>query len=229
VNQLKVKNSLRKIKAHAYQMIPVSSESSLVTNHFRFWSSLRHPNRRAFEIVISELAGKAAIIVETGTSAWGTDSTRLWARYVQKFGGEVWTVDLRKEASHRLVGQLTGQVNFVIGDSVDFLQQNEFPKANLYYLDSWDVDWENSLPAAEHGLKEFHAIEKNLRPGDIVMIDDTPRDFEFIPDEFSIFAEKFKEIHSVMPGKGAFILKEIIGDLKYDIIYHEYSIVLKIR
>ena len=74
-------------KAIKYRKLRVTNPLDIVTNHFKYWSSLDHPNRKAFEIVVGEINGSAANIVETGTSAWGTDSTRLWDKYVTHYGG----------------------------------------------------------------------------------------------------------------------------------------------
>ena len=219
---------LRVIKARLYLLFPVNSIEKLVFRHFRFWSHLNHPNVGAFLRVLGELGGKPAVIVETGTSAWGTDSTRLWARYVQKFGGELWSVDLRREASQRMRGQLKGNVHLVVGDSVEFLHGAKYPKADLYFLDSWDVDWSDPDPAAHHGYKEFQAIQNSLRIGDIVIIDDTPRDYNFLPNSIIANLEDGRLKTDPMPGKGALVFQEIQSDAKYKILYHEYSLVIKV-
>lgn len=222
------KSILKILRAQIYSLIPVRSTAKLVDTHFRLWSHPNHPNRSAFKAALQQLDGRPAVIVETGTSAWGTDSTRLWARYVQKFGGELWSVDLRKEPKLRLAGQLKGNVHLVVGDSVEFLQAAEFPKANLYFLDSWDVDWSDPMPSALHGLQEFREIQKYLSHGDIVIIDDTPKSDVFWPASNEDGAIKFENEFGVMPGKGALVLKEIEGNSMYDVIFHEYAIVIKI-
>jgi hypothetical protein len=225
---LNIKLFLRVIKARLYLLFPVNSIERLVLRHFRFWSDFNHPNVGAFLCVLGELGGKPAVIVETGTSAWGTDSTRLWARYVQKFGGELWSVDLRREASQRMRGQLKGNVHLVVGDSVEFLHGARYPKADLYFLDSWDVDWADPGPAAHHGYKEFQAIRNSLKIGDIVFIDDTPRDYSFVSTSIITRSKELRFEADLMPGKGALVFKEIQNDPKYKILYHEYSLVIKV-
>ena len=222
------KKVLRYLKARFYLLIPIRSTSALVDNHFRFWSHLDHPNRSAFKLVIEELNCNPAVIVETGTSAWGTDSTRLWARYVQNFGGELWSVDLREEARHRLKGQLKGKVNLVVGDSVEFLHEAKYSKANLFFLDSWDVDWSDPMPSALHGLREFKEINQHLTVGDIVIIDDTPKNHAFCPASTEEAVIEFEKEFGVMPGKGALVLNEIEGNPMYRIIFHEYALVIKV-
>ncbi len=66
-------------------------------------------------------------------------------------------------------------MHLVVGDSVEFLQAAEFPKANLYFLDRWDVDWSDLTPSTLHGPKEFQEIQKYISNGDIVFIDETQR------------------------------------------------------
>jgi hypothetical protein len=148
-----------KVKTIRYQRISVLDPQDIVTNHFKFWSSLDHPNRKAFSIVIEELNGAPANIVETGTSAWGTDSTRLWDNYVNHYGGSFQSVDIRSEPARRLKGQVGKRTRLVVSDSINFLK-NELPGGHIdvFFLDSWDVDWTNPLESAIHGLKEFQAI-----------------------------------------------------------------------
>jgi hypothetical protein len=219
---------VRVIKSRFYLFLPTKSIQGLVIRHFRFWSHSNHQNVGAFLCALAELGGKPAVIVETGTSAWGTDSTRLWARYVQKYGGELWSVNLRREASERLRGQLKGNVHLVVGDSVEFLHGAKYPKADLYFLDSWDIDWSDPDPAAHHGYKEFQAIQNSLKIGDIVIIDDTPRDYSFLPNSIITYLEDGRLETDLMPGKGALVFQEIHNDPKYLILYHEYSLVVKV-
>ena len=64
---------------------------------------------------------KTATDVETGTSAWGTDSTRLWDNYVTHYGGSFHSVDIRSEPARRLKGQVGKRTRLVTSDSVNFL------------------------------------------------------------------------------------------------------------
>jgi hypothetical protein len=53
--------------------------------------------------------------------------------------------------------------------------QANLDQVDLFYLDSWDVKWNNDQDSAEHHLKEFLAIEPHLKPGAVVAIDDNAR------------------------------------------------------
>ena len=61
-------------------------------------------------------------------------------------------------------------------DSVTWLESlDDLNQVDLYYLDSWDVKWDNDTDSADHHLKEFRAIEPYLKSGAVVAIDDNSR------------------------------------------------------
>ena len=217
-----------KIKTIKYQRISVLNPQDIVTNHFNYWSSLDHPNRKAFSIVVGELNGAPANIVETGTSAWGTDSTRLWDNYINHYGGSFQSVDIRSEPARRLKGQVGKNTRLVISDSIYFLK-NELTRdqIDVFFLDSWDVDWTNPLESAIHGLKEFQAIAPRLNNGSILFVDDTPISQDWLPYELRESAQIFERKFGVFPGKGALILRELKGSPNVQILHHEYSIVMR--
>ena len=64
-------------------------------------------------------------------------------------------------------------------DSVIYLAtQLDLDRVDLFYLDSYDVKWNDDHLSAEHHLREFQVIEPNLKPGAIVVIDDNSRFLE---------------------------------------------------
>ena len=121
-------------------------------------------------------------IIETGTlrnpgnwkdgqSAW------LFTEFVKHHGGTVRSVDIDPTAVNTANNYIVDK-NFSshCSDSVKFLQeQSDLHEVDLFYLDSWDVKWENDTASAEHHLKEFLSIEDHLRPGAVVAIDDNSR------------------------------------------------------
>lgn len=225
----KIRYALRRLLSKLYCLVPVRSGTRLVHFHFKIWSHKSHPNIKAFIKIMELLQERPVTIIETGTSAWGTDSTRLWARYVQNFGGELWSVDIRPQASERLKGELRGNVHLVISDSVEFLLSENSPKANVYFLDSWDVNWSDPEPSALHGLAEFDAIKKRLLPGDIIFIDDTPKGKANLPIPAELIPIDFENKFGVEPGKGALVYKLILHDQKYEILFHEYSLIFIVK
>lgn len=195
--------------------------------HFNFWSTPNHVNRRAIEATLREMGGQPKAIIETGTAAWGTNSTRLWDAYIRKYGGSLISIDIRPDASTRLAGQLSRLSKCVVSDSVEFLRNNRGLHADIYFLDSWDIDWANPHPSAVHGLAEFEALPNNLQPGTLILIDDTPSSLDYIPNGYNQTAEDYFKHHHVLPGKGAMVLKQILKTEEYQLLFHEYALLLR--
>jgi len=198
--------------------------------HFFSRSELNHICRKGLALALDYLDKRAAIIVETGTSAWGTDSTRLWALYIESFGGRLHSVDIREEPRQTL-GNLGANINLYVQDSVDFLNKfntYEKSKIDLIYLDSFDINWDDPEPAMKHGLREFKSIEKYLKLNSIVVIDDTPDNLDWIPLTAHLEAKKMHLKYGELPGKGALVLAELRNSSeKYEILYHSYNLVFR--
>ena len=66
------------------------------------------------------------------------------------------------------------------GDSVKYLVElmdklnRENKKVSLFYLDSFDVDWQSSDRSAAHHLKELTAIINYISEETMVVVDDAP-------------------------------------------------------
>ena len=121
-------------------------------------------------------------IIETGTlrtpGQWKDgQSAFLFTEFVITHGGQVRSVDIDPTACAIASTALpVEQFSVTCSDSVEWLHQlTELDSVDLFYLDSWDVDWANDTASAEHHLKEFYAIESFLRPGTVVAIDDNSR------------------------------------------------------
>jgi len=211
-------------KSIKYKYATIDSPESLINLHFETWASPQHINKEAFLETIKELNGKPAKILETGTSAWGTDSTRLWDKYIKHFGGEFTSIDIRKEPANRLKRHMQNNTKLLIGDSVSVLEQIK-SSFNIYFFDSYDLDLHNPEPCALHGLREYMAIKHKLRINDIVFVDDTPIHIDHLPKESKVFFDT----HKVLPGKGAFVIPDLIKSFTVDIIHHQYSFVAVIR
>jgi hypothetical protein len=195
----------------AVRAAPVVSPVELVREHFATRSdlSLSHPNFESLQQAISALGGRPSWIIETGSSAWGTDSSRLFDSYVATFGGRFWSVDLRLQPMLKLKKQMSKSSSMSCDDSVRFLKrwidQHSLDKADLVYLDSWDLDISDPLPAAIHGLKEFLAISPALRKGSLLLVDDTPLSVDLLPAPLRESAARFQASHGLVPGKGMLI------------------------
>lgn len=125
-------------------------------------------------------------IIETGCvrleNNWGGDgqSTILFDRYVTGRGGHVWSVDIDPKAVTLCRSLVSDHVSVTQEDSVKFLHRlaaqmiQDRTKINLCYLDSFDLDWQDSLPSSLHHLKELTSIRSVLDPETLVVVDDSP-------------------------------------------------------
>jgi len=133
----------------------------------------------AFDLITSKLEElqRPVIIVETGCSryenSWEGDgnSTVIWDKFVNAFGGEVYSVDINEDATkyaRRLVSEKT---KIFTSDSVEWLRSLDL-EVDLLYLDSFDIDWNNPEPSMRHHDKELDAAFRMLHKGSIVAVDD---------------------------------------------------------
>ena len=130
---------------------------------------------------IAELLPEGCRIIETGTvrqvDNWEGDgqSTIVWDTLATNLGGTVTTIDIDPIGAE-LVAELGLQATTaIIGNSLDVIPTLT-GHADLLYLDSFDVDFENPLPAAAHHLSELMAALNLLAPGSLVAVDDNRDD-----------------------------------------------------
>ena len=126
---------------------------------------------------IAELLPEGCHIIETGTvrqiDNWEGDgqSTIVWDTLATNLGGTVTTIDIDPIGAE-LVAELELQATTaIVGNSLDVIPTLT-GHADLLYLDSFDVDFENPLPAAAHHLSELMAALNLLAPGSLVAVDD---------------------------------------------------------
>ena len=126
---------------------------------------------------IAELLPEGCHIIETGTvrqiDSWEGDgqSTIVWDTLANNLGGTVTTIDIDPIGAE-LVAELELQATTaIVGNSLDVIPTLT-GHADLLYLDSFDVDFENPLPAAAHHLSELMAALNLLAPGSLVAVDD---------------------------------------------------------
>jgi hypothetical protein len=137
-------------------------------------------------------------------------------------------VDIRPDPSLLLQNKVSKSTKFFISDSVEFLEglaKRNFV-ADLIYLDSFDVDWDDPLPAEEHGRKEFEIAKSLIRIGGIILIDDTPT-HQFAKQLGIVTASDEHGTNSIVRGKGAKALSAIADDPRFEILNHEYAVAIK--
>lgn len=137
--------------------------------------------RRIVE-ALDALALTCPLIIETGSMRvpgnWQGDgqSTFIWDAYVQKSGGQVWSIDTNIDSIDTARRACSGHTNFILNDSVTALSNLAvlLPPCcvNLLYLDSYDLDLKEPLPSAVHHMMELAAVRPVLGRNCIVAIDD---------------------------------------------------------
>ena len=109
-------------------------------------------------------------------------STLLFDKYVidRENGSKVYTVDINPNATKVCKSIVSENVEINTDDSVKYLVglmkrlNNENKKVSLFYLDSYDVDWQSSDRSAAHHLKELTAIINYISEETMVVVDDAP-------------------------------------------------------
>jgi hypothetical protein len=185
-----------------------------------------HVNRKAFQVTVDIFSNLEPQIIETETAAWGTNSTRLWDACIRKNRVKLVSLDIRPEASARLDGQLSRFSKYVISDSVAFLSRTK-THADLYFLDIRDVDWANPHESVLLGVAEFNAKSDRLKPGNLILIYDTPVSAECILTDHHSEAKFYFETYGVWPGKGALVFEQIMKSGKYEVLFHEYTLLFR--
>ena len=164
------------------------------------------------------------LVVETGCSTYqGTKSTTLWDKFVNTYGGHVYSVDLDSRAVITANNSTSDKTLVICSDSVEYLKK--FDKAiDFLYLDSYDVDFSNPLPSAKHHLNEFNAVKHLLHKGSVVLIDDTPVSADWYDDACSIPQNDSRRhnFSSQMSGKGSLVIMEL-EKMNATNILHQYQ------
>lgn len=118
-------------------------------------------------------------IVETGTirllGNWNDgQSSILFQEFLKYHTGSLDSVDISAKACDVARNILDKNIsNVSCNDSLKFLESiNNIAEIDLFFLDSYDVNFKKDEDSAEHHLKEFKIIEPNLSKGTIIAIDD---------------------------------------------------------
>ena len=109
-------------------------------------------------------------------------STLLFDKYTQcrEEGSKVYTVDINPRATKICESVVSNNVEIHTGDSVKYLAEvmpkfkKDGKKVSLFYLDSFDVDWQSPDRSAAHHLKEMAVIINYLSEESLIVVDDAP-------------------------------------------------------
>tara|TARA_B100001121_G_C18608306_1_gene583073 strand:- start:380 stop:1120 length:741 start_codon:yes stop_codon:yes gene_type:complete len=216
--------SINNIKFLEKKLKNIKNTDNLIDFHFKTYSNSQHINKDMFEIILNNFSSSSINILETGSAAHGTKSSMLFACYVKIFGGRFDTVDTNPEIKLYYSFLESSNVKFHSEDSLKFINNLEEKYVNsldIIYLDSFDLDINNPTPSQNHGLSEFLSLNKKLKKGAIIAIDDTPVSYE-------LFGFTQKNKFDYIPGKGRLVLDFLDKNPNlYEILYHNYSVVLK--
>ncbi len=206
--------------------VNLSEEERQKSHHINYFTF-----RKFFEILKSF---ENPSIIETGTSTWSpTASSKLFDTYITKYGGTFNTVDIVPYTIARARSTLSNPACVHLGDSVEFIKSIDY-KVDAAYLDSYDIDWLNYEPAAQHGKREFEALLPKLNDRAIVLIDDTPSCPTFFPFRGDTYdtVKDLNEITGIMPGKGMYAI-EVLNENKdkytWTTVLHQYQLLLSIN
>lgn len=137
--------------------------------------------RLMFELLLQRRSCHHTII-ETGTlrnpGNWKDgQSAVLFLDFVSQHQGRLRSVDIDPVACESARLSLNSpSAEIFCSDSVAWLQkQQDLNQVDLFYLDSWDVHWQDDQTSARHHLQEFMTIEPWLQAGCVVAIDDNSR------------------------------------------------------
>ncbi len=207
----------------------------LAASGFGHW---RHVNYFTFKALFEQIAQhiERPVILETGSSAYGTNSSVLFAALAEAADGSFDTVDLNPETTNRVRGVLHGKfgpsprLRCHNGDSVGFIETFA-GRPNVVYLDSYDLLPGIFAESAEHGLREFEKLVPKLADSRcFVLIDDTPRTREIFrkmcPPNFLPAVDAHVQATGRLPGKGERIIEAIKDDRRFQVLAWEYQVLL---
>jgi len=144
---------------------------------------------RGFDLIFDYLKQiENPLIVETGCArqednySGDGQSSLLFDKYVNQYGGEFYTVDIAEESVDYCISKMTSPNSHVIlDDSITYLKQlntqlkDKNRKIDFLYLDSFDAPKDKPdvlFMSALHHLYEFTTIIPSLKPGTLVGVDD---------------------------------------------------------
>lgn len=143
---------------------------------------VRYPSMKMALNLLHQRGGK--VIVETGTTRAENDfggagmATIFFGEYCQRYGKELWTVDILPEAislSKELTLEFKDVIHYVIDDSLNFLKSFD-KNIDLLYLDSFDYPLDENpdevRASQEHQLNELKTAFGKLNSESIIILDD---------------------------------------------------------
>ena len=206
-----------------------------MTNFWEYFDTVAEPQlshrkntfKKMFEYL--DQYSEPVVIVETGCTRqpgnWAGDgqSTVLFDQYVsfRKDGSQVHSVDIDPEAVKICKTLVSDNVSVNVGDSVAYLYKfaRSHTHVNLFYLDSFDVNWEYWFPSAAHHLKELVAIQPILKSDTLVVVDDCMLAGNLVPDAQG----NFQAVGPLRVGGKGRLVAEYANQIGATPIFSEYQ------
>jgi predicted O-methyltransferase YrrM len=139
----------------------------------------------SFALMLNALSKKPnKLIVETGCARKEDNfhgdgmSTLIFDEFINVTGGNFFSVDISPENVEFAKSKVSPHSQVICSDSVKFLYDNcrvwkgEGRFIDLLYLDSFDLDKDNTHPSSLHHILELTAAMPCLRSGSIICVDD---------------------------------------------------------
>jgi hypothetical protein len=188
-----------------------------------------HLNYLTFKELFKNMDGKRDLnILETGIASAGTQSTYLFNEYIRKYGGKFWSVDINKHLVDAHKGNMCSGTTLICDDSVNFLNEwaKDNNKADVVYLDSYDLDFYNPNPSGMHGLNEYLALVPVLKKDSLLLIDDTPANPYWLDTRGQLYDDmvKYYDENKCLPGKGMYVLNV---NKNANTLLHNYQVLYK--
>jgi hypothetical protein len=205
-----------------------------ITNSYEMFSDTpgirKHLNYLTFKRLFQEMKDlKSPMILESGIASAGTHSTYLFNEYVKKYGGKFCSVDINQELVDKHAQNMCPATQLVCGDSVSFFKNwaTSNKKADVIYLDSYDLDFYNPTPSAEHGLNEYNSLKPVIGKDTLMLIDDTPASPYWLDNRDPTFCNDmtiYQLKNNCLPGKGMYVLNTVTNANK---LLHNYQVLYK--
>lgn len=206
-------------------------ESTETYEQFSNKGEPKHINYLTFKELFKNMnCIKNPMILESGIASAGTNSTYLFNEYVRKYGGFFWSVDINNSLVEQHKGNMCPATTLICDDSINFFSNwtKRNTKADIIYLDSYDLDFYNPKPSSEHGLNEFRTLLPVCKKDTLLLIDDTPINPYWLPFRNNTYNDmvKYYNDYNCLPGKGMLVLNE---EKNADLLLHNYQVLYKFK
>lgn len=190
----------------------------------------KHLNYLTFKKLFEQMNGmRNPYILESGIASAGTNSTYLFNEYVRKYGGFFWSVDINQNLVNQHRGNMCPATQLVCDDSVSFFKKwtKSHDVVNVIYLDSYDLDFYDPTPSANHGLAEYKSLMPVIKKDTLLLIDDTPINPYWLDSRSKLYHDMtsyYVDNKNTLPGKGMLVLNEIKNA---NLLLHNYQVLYK--